>query len=188
MTDYREFLKAEERVQLILGYKASAARQIILSYNDINLINRPGLTEEKVLNGCIRQLQSAMSDLEKALVLYRSEGMLPAKMYINTRLEQLRNNTRFLPSIHTSQDTAPLEPEKAELADNCELSFNQKTDLGMHVIKIRRQLVRFLMDLQYIQDSHAESCSFDKVKSLSSSVRAILNSLDDIDFTSVGVQ
>lgn len=103
MTDYREFLKAEERVQLILGYKASAARQIILSYNDINLINRSGLTEEKVLNGCIRQLQSAISDLEKALVLYRSEGMLSVKPLINTRLEQLRNNTRFLQNIQSRE-------------------------------------------------------------------------------------
>ena len=81
-------------------------------------------------------------------------------------------------------------PDKSgyELKDDCKLSFRQKTDLGMHVLKIRRQLIRFLVDLQSVADSHAESCSLDNVKFLSSSVRAILNSFDDIDFTELGVR
>ncbi len=75
-----------------------------------------------------------------------------------------------------------------EIEDDCKLSFSQKTKLGTHVLKIRRQLIRFLLDLQSVADSHEESCSLVNVKFLSSSVRAILNSFDDIDFTELGVQ
>ncbi len=92
-------LKAEERIQLIKGAEAGASRNIITAYNDINGINRPGMTKDRVLQGCINQLESAIKYLSYASKLYSAEATPELGSHIKAHFEQQRRDNQYLQCI-----------------------------------------------------------------------------------------
>lgn len=98
---HESLLKAQERIQNILKLEAEASQIIITAYNDVNRINRPGLTEEAVLLGCEKRLKIAINKIRLAKKLYESGATPELKPFISTHFEQRRLKTHYLQFVST---------------------------------------------------------------------------------------
>ena len=98
--------KAEERIQIIEREIANASFLIISAFNKINWINAPRISQEKVFDTTINDLEVAIKRLNFSRKLYNADATPELKDCITSHFEQRRLNSPRLQcvSTHHAQD------------------------------------------------------------------------------------